>query len=64
MSVGISIKAEGRSINMMTIKQIKEEVYYYIGKHITDGDAEEILGFVEDNSETSLDEIIQEYFSC
>lgn len=48
----------------MTIKEIKEEVRYYLRRHATDEEAEEILGFVEDNPEASLDEIISEYYGC
>ena len=48
----------------MTIEQIKKEVWYYCGKEATDEEAEEILGFVEDNPNASLDEIISDYYSC
>ena len=63
MGAGTSIRAEERFIEM-TIEQIKDEVYYYIGKRITNDEAEEILWFIEDNPGVSLDEIVQEYFSC
>ena len=63
MAAGASIKVEGRFINM-TIKQVKDEIYYYVGKRATDDEAEEVLGFIEDNPEASLDEIISEYYSC
>ena len=48
----------------MTIKEIKEEIFYYIGERATDEEAEEILGFVEDNPGASLDEIVSEYYGC
>jgi hypothetical protein len=46
----------------MTIAQLKREIWYYIGKKATDEEAEEILGFIEDNPEASIDEIISDYF--
>ena len=48
----------------MTVEQIKKEVYYYIGKKISDDEALEIMYFVEDCPGASLDEIVSEYFSC
>lgn len=48
----------------MTIKEVKEEVLYYLRRRATNEEAEEILGFIEDNPDTSLDEIISEYYSC
>lgn len=48
----------------MTIKEIKEEVKYYLRRRATDEEAEEILGFIEDNPEASLDEIVSEYYGC
>jgi hypothetical protein len=48
----------------MTIKEIKDEVLYYLRRRATDKEAEEILGFVEDNPEASLDEIISDYYGC
>jgi hypothetical protein len=48
----------------MTIKEIKDEVLYYLRRRATDEEAEEILGFVEDNPEASLDEIISDYYGC
>lgn len=48
----------------MTIEQIKKEIYYYVGKRATNEEAEEILGFIEDTPDASLDEIISEYYSC
>ena len=48
----------------MTIKEVKEEVLYYLRRRATNEEAEEILGFIEDNPDASLDEIISEYYSC
>ena len=48
----------------MTIKEVKEEVLYYLRRMATDEEADEILGFIEDNPDASLDEIIQEYYGC
>lgn len=48
----------------MTIEQIKKEIWYYAGKKASTAEAEEILGFVEDNPEASLDEIISDYYGC
>lgn len=53
-----------KGILTMTIKEIKEEVKYYLRRHATDEEAEEILGFVEDNPGVSLDEIVAEYYGC
>lgn len=47
----------------MSIEQMKKEIWYYTGKKATKQEAEEILGFVEDNPSASLDEIIQEYYA-
>ena len=47
----------------MTIEQMKKEIWYYAGKKATDEEADEILGFSEDNPEVSLDEIIQDYYA-
>lgn len=44
------------------IEQIKKEVYYYTGRHITDDEALEILDFQKENPEASLDEIINDYY--
>ena len=46
----------------MTIAEMKKEIWYYSGKKATDEEAEEILGFIENNPSASLDEIIQEYY--
>lgn len=48
----------------MTIKQIKDEVLYYLRRKATDEEAEEILGYIEDNPNASLDEIIADYYGC
>lgn len=48
----------------MSIKQMKKEIWFYAGKKATDEEANEIIGFVEDNPDASLDEIISEYYSC
>ena len=48
----------------MTVKQIKDEVLYSLRRRATDKEVEEILEFVEDNPEASLDEIILDYYSC
>ena len=46
----------------MTIKQIKEEIYYYIRERATDEEAEEILDIMKNNPNASLDEIVAEYY--
>lgn len=48
----------------MTTEQIKDEVLYYLRRRATDEEAEEILGYVEDNPGASLDEIIADYYGC
>ena len=48
----------------MTIEQIKKEIWYYAGKKATDREADEIIGFAEDNPDISLDEIISDYYNC
>jgi hypothetical protein len=48
----------------MSIKQIKEEVLYYLRRRATDEEAEEILDFVKENPSASLGEIISEYYGC
>ena len=46
----------------MTIKEVKEEVYYYTGKRIDDDLAFEILDHIEDHPNQSHAEIINGYF--
>jgi hypothetical protein len=46
----------------VTIEQVKKEIWYYVGKRASTLEAEEILGFVEDNPETSIGEIISDYY--
>lgn len=48
----------------MTIEQIKKEIYYYIGENVSDEEAEDILGLVEDLPGVPLNEIISDYYSC
>ena len=48
----------------MTIEQLKKEIWYYGGFRATNEEAEEILGFLEDHPEASLDEIISDYYNC
>lgn len=48
----------------MTIEQMKKEIWYFTGKKATDEEADEIIGFAEDNPESSLAEIISDYYSC
>jgi hypothetical protein len=48
----------------MSIEQIKNEVYYYIGKKASTQEAKEIQAFAEDCPGASLDEIISEYYGC
>ena len=47
---------------MKTLEQIKKDVLYYCGKNATDEEAEEILGFVENNPEVPSEEIIADYY--
>ena len=47
----------------MSIEKMKREIWYYSGKKATDEEAEEIIGFAEDNPNASLDEIIQDYYA-
>lgn len=47
----------------MTIEQMKKEIWFYAGKKATNQEAEEIIGFMEDNPSASLDEIIQDYYA-
>ena len=46
----------------MTIEQMKKEIWYYSGKKATNQEAEEIIGFMEDNPSAPLDEIIRDYY--
>lgn len=46
----------------MTIKEVKEEVYYYTGKRIDDDLAFEILDHIETHPQQHHAEIIQGYF--
>ena len=48
----------------MSIERIKQEIYYYTGRMPTVQEAEEILDFAEMNPQTTLDEIISDYYSC
>ena len=47
----------------MTIDKMKKEIWFYVGKKATDQEAEEIIGFMEDNPSASLDEIIRDYYA-
>lgn len=51
---------------MLTIEQIQKEFYYCTGQKATAEEAQEILGFIEDNrndgSTASIDEIISDYY--
>lgn len=47
----------------MTVEQMKKEIWFYAGKKATNQEAEEIIGFMEDNPSASLDEIIQDYYT-
>ena len=46
----------------MSIETMKREIWYYAGKKATDEEADEIIGFMEDNPDVSLDEIITDYY--
>ncbi len=48
----------------MSIEQIKKDIWYYAGFTATNEEAEEILGFIEDNPEASIDEVISDYYYC
>ena len=45
----------------MTIKEVKQEVYYYGGRRISNDEAQEILDFIEDNPDRDPGEIIQAF---
>lgn len=46
------------------IRDIKQEARYYLGHSITTQEAEEIAWFWEQNPNTSLCEIIEDYFNA
>lgn len=46
------------------IETIKQEVYYYVGKKISDREAKEIKMFADFHKTTPLGEIIEAYYSC
>lgn len=46
----------------MTIKEVKEEVYYYTGKRVDDDLAFEILDYIEAHPQQDHAEIVQGYF--
>ena len=46
----------------MTIKEVKEEVYYYRGQRIDDDLAFEILDYIKSNPKASICEVISGYF--
>lgn len=48
----------------MTIEQVKKEIWYYAGKRASTLEAEDVLGFIEANPETPIDEIISDYYGC
>ena len=48
----------------MTIKEIIEEVDYYIGRRISKQEAEEIKWHLENHPGTSLEEIVSAYYGC
>lgn len=48
----------------MTVEQMQKEVWYYLGLRATKEEAEELLGFVEDNPKASLSEIISDYYNA
>lgn len=47
----------------MSINEMKKEIWFYAGKKATSQEAEEIIGFMEDNPSASLDEIIRDYYA-
>lgn len=46
----------------MSIDQMKKEIWFYVGFIATDEEAEEIIGFMEDNPSAPLDEVIRDYY--
>jgi len=48
----------------MTVKEIIEEVEYYIGKRISKREAEEIKWHLENHPHATLEEIVSAYYGC
>ena len=47
-----------------SLEAVKREIFYYLGKNVSDDEAEEIMYIKEDNPTASLDEIISDYYGC
>ena len=48
----------------MSIREIKEEIYYYADRKATDEEAQEIAMYYNNSCGASLDEIISDYYNC
>lgn len=48
----------------MTLKEIKEEIYYYSDIVPTDEEAWEILDIYESNPKADLSAIVADYYGC
>ena len=49
--------------NRYSLQEIKDEVYYYVGKRIGDDEAKEIQWHANYHKNTSLGEIIEAFYS-
>lgn len=45
------------------LARIKEEIYYYLGRELSDEEALEVLDFAESKPDADLSEIISDYFN-
>lgn len=45
------------------LARIKEEIYYYLGREVSDEEALEVLDFAEAKPDTDLSEIVSDYFN-
>lgn len=45
------------------LKRIKEEIYYYLGREVSDEEALEVLDFAQSNPDADLSEIVSDYFN-
>ena len=51
-------------INLMTVEQLKKEIYYYSDIEPTDEEVEDIMYYYEQNPNSDLSSIISDYYSC
>lgn len=45
------------------LSRIKEEIYYYLGREVSDEEALEVLDFAQSNPDADLSEIVSDYFN-